>query len=283
MATTTIAKDIPAPKKRSEGLIVALYTIINAKTPLSAGCFYGALIAILVGALLPTLRQANLQGYIGSGAVSSIIGGRVTNISSFTNFLGIELYSAIYGLLFGGIMAYIAGAALPATIENGTIDLALARPISRARYYLEIWLGVLLSGLLMGLVIVFFVWITTLFVKDANLDWQWLWITQMVQFAFFAFAIGVGMLFGSFMNASRAAGGIAVGIIALGYLMNVFGNLSDSLNWLLKINPFYYAPATQVLIAHDLTWWYPWALVAVGLLCTAIGLLIFNKRDLPGA
>ena len=284
MATTTIAKDIPAPKKRSEGLIIALYTITNAKTPLSAGCFYGALIAILVGALYPTLSGLNaLQAYLTSNVISGIIGAHLTNTFSFTAFLGIELYSAIYGLLFGGIMAFIAGAALPATIENGTIDLALARPISRTRYYLEIWLGVLLSGLLMGMIIVFFVWVASLFVKNSGIDWQWLWITQLVQFAFFAFAIGIGMLFGSFMNASRAAGGIAVGIIALGYLVNVFGNLSDSLNWLLKINPFYYAPATQVLIAHDLTWWYPWALVAVGLLCTAIGLLIFNKRDLPGA
>lgn len=280
MTTTSIARDIPAPKKRSEGLIVSLYTIVNARTPLGAGCFYAALIAIVVGALYPTLSGANLQSYLTSNAIAGVIGAHVTTFT-FTAFLGIELYSAIYGLLFGGIMAYIAGAALPATIENGTIDLALSRPVSRTRYYLEIWLGVLLSGLIMGLVTVFFVWVATLFVTNPGVDWQWIWITQLVQFAFFLFAIGVGTLFGSFMNASRAAGGAAVGIIALGYLMNLFGSLSNSFDWLLKASPFHYAPATQLLLSHDLTWWYPWVLVAVGLACTAVGLLIFNKRDLP--
>jgi ABC-2 type transport system permease protein len=283
MATTSITKPLPVPKKRAEGLIIAWTSISNAKTPIGAGCFYGALIALLAGVLTPTMSTINLKAYITSSAISGIIGGHVGSATSFdfTTFLAVELFSAIYGLLFGGIVAYAAGAALPLNIENGTLDLALARPISRTRYYLETWLGIFLSGILMGLVILFFVWIAELFVKNPGLDWHWLWITQLVQFAFFVFAIGVGMLFGSFMNASRSAGGIAVGIIALGYLLNVFGGLSSTFDWLLKISPFYYAPATNVLLLHQLTWWYPLVLVGVGLLFSIAGLIIFNRRDLP--
>jgi ABC-2 type transport system permease protein len=283
MATTSIAKPIATPKKRAESLIIAWTSMINAKTPIGAGCFYGALIAILAGVLTPTMSKINLSTYISSSAISSIIGGHVGAASSFdfTTFLAVELFSSIYGLLFGGIVAYAAGAALPLNIENGTLDLALARPISRSRYYLETWLGIFLSGILMGLVILFFVWIAELFVKNAALDWQWLWVTQFVQFAFFVFAIGVGMLFGSFSNASRSAGGIAVGIIALGYLLNVFGGISSTFAWLLKISPFYYAPSTNVLLTHQLTWWYPVVLVVAGLLCSIAGLLVFNRRDLP--
>ena len=44
---------------------------------------------------------------------------------------------------------------------------------------------------------------------------------------------------GSFLNASRAAAGAAVGILALGYLFNTFGALSNKLSWLLKLSPFY--------------------------------------------
>ncbi len=281
MATTTISKNIPVPKKRAQGLTVMVRTIINARTPLTMGCFYGVLIALLVAAIYPALSQVNVGAYLSSGVVSGLVGAHLTNFSSFTAILGLELYSSFYGLLFGGILAWIGGAALPLTIENGTIDLALSRPISRTRYYLESWIGTLICGAIIGLLIVFAVWIDTFIVKNADVNWQWLWITQSVQWAFMFFAAGLGMLFGSFMNASRAAGGAAVGIIALGYLINTFGQLTDSINWLLKIGPFYYAPAIDTLVNHQLTWWYPWLLVGAGLVLGIVGLVVFNKRDLP--
>jgi ABC-2 type transport system permease protein len=213
--------------------------------------------------------------------MSGLLGGHITNFSGFTDFLGLELYSAFYGLIFGGIIAYIGGAAVPVTIENGTLDLALSRPVSRTRYYLESWVAVLICGAIIGLLTVLVVWVDTFIVKDAGIDWQWLWITQLVQWAFFFFAAGLGMMLGSFMNSSRGAGGAAVGIIALGYLINTIGSLSDQFNWLLKIGPFYYAPATNILVNHQLTWWYPWVLVVAGLILGIVGLVVFNKRDLP--
>jgi ABC-2 type transport system permease protein len=281
MATTTIPKSIPVPKKRAQGLTVMVRTIINARTPLAMGCFYGVLIALLVAAIYPALSQVSVGAYLSSGVVSGLVGAHLTNFSSFTAILGLELYSSFYSLLFGGIVAWIGGAALPLTIENGTLDLALSRPISRTRYYLESWLGALICGAIIGLVIVFAVWIDTLIVNNANINWQWLWITQFVQWAFLFFAAGLGILLGSFINASRAAGGAAVGIIALGYLINTFGQLTDKFSWLLKIGPIYYAPAIETLVNHHLTWWYPWVLVIAGLVFGIAGLVVFIKRDFP--
>ena len=86
---------------------------------------------------------------------------------------------------------------------------------------------------------------------------------------------------GSLLNVSRAAARAAVGILALGYLFNTFGAISDKLNWLLKLSPFYYAPSIDPLVLHQLTWWYPWVLVIVGLVCGIAGLIIFNRRDFP--
>jgi len=281
MATTTISKNIPVPKKRSHGFTIMTRTILNSKTPLAAGCFYGLLFVILLAAIYPAISQAHINGYLESSIISGIAGGHINNFAGFTAFLGIEIYSSIYGLLFGGIIAYIGGAAIPATIENGTLDLALSRPISRTRYYLECWVATLICGVIIGLLIVLGVWIDTFIIKDAGINWQWLWITQFVQWAFLFFAAGLGMLLGSFINASRAAGGAAVGIVVLGYLMNTFGLLTDKLNWLLKIEPFYYAPGIDPLVNHQLTWWYPWVLVVAGLILGIAGLVAFNRRDFP--
>ncbi len=281
MATTTITKTIPVPKKRAEGLAIALRALVTAKTPLGAGAFYALFIALIVGLIYPTLSSLNFSSYLTSNAVAGLVGAKLQNANSFAALMSLELYGSFYGLLFGGIIAYIAGSALPATIENGTIDLALSRPISRTRYYLELWLSANLGGLIMAVLSALAVWLSTLFVSNANIDWGWLVITQLIEFAFLFMATGIGMLFGSFMNASRAAGGAAVGIIGLAYLMNTTGNLADKLNWMLNIEPFHYTQGIQALAEHSIIGWYPWVLVAAGLVCGIVGLVIFQKRDLP--
>jgi len=281
MATRSIAKTIPVPKKRAHGLVITSVSFANARTLLSAGAFYIFFIALVVGILYPSLASLNLNAYLTSNAVSGLMGIHLKDASTFSAFLGIELYSSLYALIWGGIIAYMAGASLPATIENGTIDLALGRPISRTRYFLELWFSAVLAALFLSLTTALSVWIGSLFVHNANINWHWLAIAELVELAFMFLASGIGMLFASFMSASRAAGGAAIGIIALAYLMNTLGSLSDKLNWMLRIEPIYYTQGLQALAEHSITPWYPWVLVIAGLVCGGAGVLIFNKRDLP--
>jgi ABC-2 type transport system permease protein len=277
----SISQNIAAPKKRARGLIITRISFLNAKTLLAAGAFYIFFIALVVGLVYPSFSKVNLSAYLTSNAVAGLVGARLTSISSFSTFLALELYSSIYALIWGGIIAYIAGASIPATIENGTIDLALGRPISRTEYYLELWLSAILGALFLSLTTALSVWIATLFVHNANINWSWLAIAELIELALMFLASGIGMLFGSFMDASRAAGGTAFGIIALFYLMNTVGTLSDKLNWMLKIEPLYYTQGIQALAEHTVTGWYPIVLVVGGLICGIAGLIIFNRRDIP--
>ena len=282
MATTSIAsKNIVAPRRRAEGLAITMQALRSAQIPVGAGAFYAFFIALVVGLIYPTLANFNFNAYLTSNVVAGLLGAKLPNASSFSALMALELYSSFYGLIFGGLVAYIAGAALPITFENGTLDLALSRPISRSRYYLELWLSAVISGLILSILTVFAVWLCTLFVQNANVSWQWLLTAQAIGFAFLFMTTGLGMLFGSFINASRAAGGAAIGIIGLAYLMNTLGGLSNNLAWMQKIEPFYYTQAIQALALHTITWWYPWVLVIIGLVLGIIGLVVFNRRDLP--
>lgn len=280
MATTSISKNIAAPNKRARGLIITRVSFVNAKTLLGAGAFYILFIALVIGFLYPAMSQLNFSAYITSNAVSGLIGAKLTN-ASFSSILAVELYSSLYALIWGGIIAFMAGAALPATFENGTLDLALARPISRTRYYLEMWLSAVLGAIFLSLAAALSVWLATLVVKNPGIDWGWLAVAELVELALMFLASGIGMLFGSFMNGSRAAGGAALGIIALFYLMNTLGSLTDKLTWMLKIQPLYYVQGIQALAEHSITGWYPLVPVIGGLICGIAGLLIFNRRDLP--
>ena len=280
MATTSISKSIAAPQKRARGLIITRVSFLNARTLLGAGAFYIFFIALVIGFLYPTLTQLNMKAYLTSGAISGLIGAQLTNIN-FSSILAVELYSSLYALIWGGIIAFMAGAAIPATFENGTLDLALARPISRTRYYLEMWLSAVLGAIFLSLAAGLSVWLASLLVKNPGIDWGWLAIAELIELALMFLASGIGMLFGSFMNGSRAAGGAALGIIALFYLMNTLGSLSDKLTWMLKIQPLYYIQGIPALAEHSITGWYPLVPVIGGLVCGIVGLLIFNRRDLP--
>ena len=281
MAATSISKSIPAPKKRARGLSITWRALANDKVILSAGVFYAIFVAAIVGILYPSLKQINFTAYVTSNAAAGLLGAKLSNASSFQALMALEMYSSLYALIWGGIVGFIGGASLPATFENGTLDLALARPISRTRYYLEIWLSAAIGGLILSIGTAAAVGISSLFVKDANIDWTWLIIAQLIELAFMFMASGIGVLFGSFMNASRAAGGAAIGILALFYLMNTLGGLSNTLSWMQKIQPLYYTQSIQALAEHSITGWYPLVPVIGGLVCGIAGLVIFNRRDLP--
>jgi len=281
MATTSISKSIPAPKKRARGLSITWRALANDKVILSAGVFYAIFVAAIVGILYPSLKQINFTAYVTSNAAAGLLGAKLSNAGSFQALMALEMYSSLYALIWGGIVGFIGGASLPATFENGTLDLALARPISRTRYYLEIWLSAAIGGLILSIGTAAAVGISSLFVKDANIDWTWLIIAQLIELAFMFMASGIGVLFGSFMNASRAAGGAAIGILALFYLMNTLGGLSNTLSWMQKIQPLYYTQSIQALAEHSITGWYPLVPVIGGLVCGIAGLVIFNRRDLP--
>src|SRR5437588_4523896 len=111
MATTTIAKSVAAPRKRVRGLAITLQALRSAQIPIGGGAFYAFFVALVVGLIYPTLSNINLTGYLTSNAVAGLLGAKLSNASSFSALLALELYSSFYGLIFGGLVAYIAGAA----------------------------------------------------------------------------------------------------------------------------------------------------------------------------
>jgi hypothetical protein len=109
MATTSIPRTVPVPRKRLRGLPVATRALINAKMLWGACVFYALFVALAFGLLYPVMKQINLDTYFSSNAVAGLLGAKVQHASGFAGLVGLELYGAFYGLLFGGIIAYIAG------------------------------------------------------------------------------------------------------------------------------------------------------------------------------
>src|SRR5262249_47002456 len=185
-------------------------TLHESRSLLSAACGYIVIIGLLVGLLLPAFKTLNLQVYL-TGSIGALIGGAQLNPNTplFAAYLALELYGSFFLLLFGGVLAYTAGASIARNIEDGTIDLTLARPISRTRLYLEKWVAMLAGIVAIIATSLLTAWLCTRIFANAVLHWQWFLLANVDIAATLFLVVGMGLLVSAVMSAGRAAGGVA--------------------------------------------------------------------------
>ena len=281
-SSAALAPATPTAKPRAKGLPVLGATLRESQSLLGAACGYILIIGLLVGLLLPAFQQLKIQTYL-TGSLGALIGGASLspNTPVFAAYMALELYGSFFMLLFGGVLAYTAGSSIARNIEDGTIDITLARPISRTRFYLEKWAAMLISIAIIIATSLLTAWLCTLFFSNATLDWQWFLLANIDVAAMLFVVAGVGLLVSAAMSAGRTAGGVATLVVVLWYLFQTFGTAGDQLSALKYFGPYYYAPSSQVITAEQ--WTDPWKLlvpVAAGLIAGLVGLVLFQRRDI---
>lgn len=280
--STTLLPSAPVAKPQARSLPIFAATLHESRSLLGAACGYIVLIGLLVGFLLPAFKTLNIESYL-TGSFGALIGGARLSPHTpiFAAYMALELYSSFFMLLFGGVLAYTAGASIARNVEDGTIDLALARPISRIRFYLEKWAAMLVGIVMILATSLLTAWLCTLLFPNANLDWQWFLLANVDVVAMLFLVVGLGLLVSANMSAGRAAGGTSTLVVVLWYLFQTFGTAGEKLSFLKYFGPYYYAPSSQVITTEQ--WSDPWKLlvpVMVGLLLSIAGLLYFQRRDI---
>jgi beta-exotoxin I transport system permease protein len=273
---------IGRPRARARGFPVLTATLYESRNLIAAACGYILIIGLLVGLLLPAFKQLNIQVYL-TGSIAALIGGSALspNVPLFAVYMALELYGSFFMLLFGGVLAYAAGASLARNIEDGTVDIMLARPISRTRLYLEKWLAMLLAAAIIVATAMLTAWACTLVFSNAALHWRWFLLANLdVAVILFAVA-GMGLMVSAIMSRGRAGGGVATLVVVFWYLCQTFGTAGDRLSLLKYLGPYSYAPSSQVITSEH--WTDPWKLlvpVAAGLILGIAGLVYFQRRDI---
>jgi len=271
-----------AVRPRARGLTVLTATLHESRSLIGAACGYIVIIGLLVGLLLPAFKTLNLQVYL-TGSVAALIGGAPLGPHTplFAVYMAVELYGSFFMLLFGGVLAYAAGASISRNIEDGTIDITLARPVSRVRLYLEKWAAMLLAAAIIVATALLTAYGCTLFFANATLHWSWFLLANLNIAATLFLVVGMGMMVSAVMSAGRAGGGAAVLVVVFWYLCQTFGAAGEQLSFLKYLGPYYYAPSSQVIITEQ--WSDPWKLLvplAAGLLLGLAGLVYFQRRDI---
>ncbi len=284
MTTSALAPPpaISRPKPRARGLPVLTATLYESRSLLAAACGYILIIGFLVGLLLPAFKTLNIQAYL-TGSFAALIGGSALGRDTplFAVYMALELYGSFFLLLFGGVLGYAAGASIARNIEDGTIDIILARPVSRARFYLEKWVAMLLGGTFIIATSLLTAFVCTQVFPNATLHWRWFLLANLDVAAMLFLVVGMGSFVSAAMSRGRAAGGVATLVVVFWYLCQTFGTAGDRLSFLKYLGPYYYAPSSQVITSEQ--WTEPWRLlvpVAAGLILGIAGLAYFQRRDI---
>ncbi len=195
---------------------------------------------------------------------------------SVAGYLNTYVFS--YMPLIVGVLAVMAGSGLLASDEeDGVLDLIMGHPVSRARLFI----GRLLAFVATLAAVAVLLWaglaIGTLTV-DLDLsaiDLMWPSLSLLAALLFFGtFSVMASMLLPSRKIAAMAAGGL----LALSFLLTMFGTLDPTLSTIADFSPLSYYQGGKAIAGVEWTW------LAVQLLISTVFAVIalwrFQKREI---
>jgi ABC-2 type transport system permease protein len=205
-----------------------------------------------------------------------------SDIFSPLGYLSSQIFYLMLPLLLS-VLAIGAGSALLAKEENdGTIELLLARPVSRS----DLLFGKALAGAVVVAAVGFVTTIATIIIcRMVGLDIGSLYILDAgAAVILMALCLGsVAFLFSALGRTGRSISIALTGAYGLiGYLLSSLSQTVTWLKWPAKFFPFAYYHSSELL-----TGTYNWNnilyFIGVGAGCTILAWLAFRRRDLLGS
>ena len=210
------------------------------------------------------------------GMFSSAFGLDTLDFGSLKGFYGIECGN-ILGI-GGALFAALAGInALAKEEKDGTAELLLTHPMSRAKIVTDKLIAVLLQVVALN-VVVYLLAVGSMAVIGEAVPWK---TVSLLHLAYFLLQIEIATVcFGISAFLWKGGMGIGLGLAIALYFLNIIANLSDKAKTLKYITPFGYAESSDIInnggIAGDKL------LIGLALALAGIGIAYwkYSKKDI---
>ncbi|HEV2065524.1 MAG TPA: ABC transporter permease subunit [Thermomicrobiales bacterium] len=202
--------------------------------------------------------------------------------AGFAGFISLGFTHPVYFVLVSSSVVGFSARSIAGEVDSGVIALTLARPVSRRVAYLARVAGLLALSLGLALVGVLGSWIGTVIVDlpagTGLRDYGALFAAS----ALLAWAVG-GMVLG--VSAASSTTGRVVGwataVLVVLYFIDYFAELWSVLETLGPFSVFRYFDPAIALVEGRVPWINVLVLGGAGTVAIVIGLLVFERRDLP--
>jgi ABC-2 type transport system permease protein len=208
----------------------------------------------------------------------AIFGAAGLNFATFGGFVTVEYLGLIWVFIVGAAVITFAAGALGGAVEDGTMELTLAQPVSRTQVALTRYLALAAYAGVLN-----FVTVATLYLPgllhgvDVPLDGMSLlfFIGWVVTMAIGGFAYAISAL----SSGGGRAIGVSLGALAAMWLADALGNISERFSWLSELTLFHYW-APDVVIDDVTVAGEAWAIFGAAALITfAVAIWAFRRRD----
>ncbi len=240
-----------------------------------------ALYGVLIMLVYPTMRRnaTSFEDIIKTYPDAFLKAfGVTTNMFEMPAFVSAEFLNVIWPLIVA-IFVIMAGTATVAQeIERGTIELWLSVPESRARLLIA-----KIVSLVIGVVIVSGATVVAIEI-GALLVGESFGLSHLIALfpcllAFPLAVAGYSVLFSSFSRERSKAAALAAFATLGFYLMWVFAALVDRLSWMRYLSIFTAFKPQRALETGTFFWQQFLILMGVGVVCSAVAVLVFERRD----
>ncbi len=237
------------------------------------GLGLAALAAMLV--LLYPAISAQFEGV----EMENIGFGEIQDLSDPRQFFQVEFFT--WSPVLMTIFAIIAGGALLAGEEGaGTLELLLSQPLARRRLFLGKLAGVAVAvvGVLALAGLGFLLTAPFVDLRGAVAAGE-LAVAPFSLLPFAWFALAATVLAATLTPTRGRAAALMTAGAFVAYALNIAADLVTSLDWLRFFTPYYYSDAQRVL-TQGTVWWHQAALLAAALVCAALALAVFERREI---
>lgn len=203
--------------------------------------------------------------------------GELGDITTPAGFLAVEHFNHMYIILMLILAVGFANSIIAKEEENGTLELVLARPISRTSFLLQkiaaLYKVVILVGLASWIGIILGPYVVDVELNNANIFWATL------SGALTALVFGnLSLCITAFKNNRGLATALTSMIFIASYFLNTFSLAVDWLEPYQELSILYYYNVNETLM-HGVNYNYIGILLLLGLAFIPVTLWAFRKRD----
>lgn len=217
-----------------------------------------------------------MEIYGNLGVFSEAFGMDKINFTTALGFYGIEAGAMIS--VGGAMFAALIGTGILCKEEgNHTAEFLLTMPVSRFRILSEKLLATTI--IIVAFNSICFVFGCTSFIAiGEELELKKL---IMYHFAQLVMQLEIGYLcFGISAFLKRNSVGLGIGIAVLLYFLNMYANISEDVEFLKYVTPFYYSDAAEIFTNNQIDFQILGIGVVVGILALLIGYIKYIKKDI---
>lgn len=214
--------------------------------------------------------------YANMGSFSAAFGMDRISFATPMGFYGVEAGAMI--AIGGGMLAAILGGGMLAKEEGGhTAEFLFTMPISRARVVLEKMAAALVMVLLFNMVCVA-AGAGGFAAIGEDIQWKEFLLYHTGQLFMQVEVALLCMGISAFLK--KTSMGLAIGISMMLYFLQLFANISDKMDWLRFVTPYYYSDAAEILSTASVEWPLVALGMGYGLVALVIGLWQYSRKDL---